>query len=74
MIHLEDFSFVSIDVEGGNWELLQALIEFRGMPKLRAICVEADDKRSEMRSLLNSRGFYEIYSSQENLVMGRDLP
>lgn len=64
------FDFVNLDVEGRNWELLQALplAEWR----TRVICVEYENKPDEMLSLCAAAGLGRlVYRSAENLVIAR---
>ena len=62
-----DFDFISLDVEGGNWDMLQ-LLPFDKLTNLKCICVEYDSFYRECIDLLRSNGFIQVYRSGENIV------
>lgn len=71
---LEEFTppygFVNIDVEGGNWELLQSVpIEHFGA---EMFCVEYDDHYYDMLDYFRARGYSEVYKSSENIIVKKD--
>lgn len=61
----DEFDFISLDVEGTNWELLQTI----NLEKVRLLCIEHDEKIPEI--LEYAQGFTEIYRNGENLILGR---
>lgn len=67
--HGTEFDFVGIDVEGINWELFCQFDWTRWRP--RCVCIEYDDKKTEMESVLTSHGYRTVYVSPENIVAMR---
>ena len=61
------FDFVSIDSEGTSAELLYRLLELGKCPK--CICVEHDERTTEILSKVTPMGYACIYVSGENLVL-----
>lgn len=67
-----DFDFISLDVEGTNWALFNAL-PFAQLKKLRLICVEYDLHSARMLELIEPYGFKQIAVNGENLILGRSI-
>lgn len=65
-----NFDFMNLDIEGTNWKVLQC-IPIDKIPNLRAVCIEYDDKHTEVKSLFMKRGFRCIYQSSENIFLGK---
>lgn len=63
-----DFHFISLDVEGTNFEVF-SLLPFEGLHNLMAICVEHDGKIQQMLSLTEKFGFKELFRNSENLML-----
>lgn len=64
-----EFDFVGLDVEGINWDLFCQFDWTRWRP--RCVCIEYDDKRSEIERILQSHGYSVVYVSAENIVAVR---
>lgn len=65
-----DFQFVSLDVEGTNWKLLQTLP--LDIMKTELICVEYDSHKSEVINYCSAFGLTKILASNgENLIIGK---
>jgi len=64
------YDFVSLDIEGANWEILQTLpVESMGTSLL---CVEVDERRKDMVAWASDHGFdLVVYESYENLIVGK---
>jgi len=63
------FDFVSIDVEGGSWELLKSIDWALFGASL--ICVEHDGARAEIRAAAARYGFDVVYETEENIMLGK---
>jgi len=64
-----DFDFINLDVEGLNWEIFQQF-DWK-VWKASVVCIEYDDKRNEIRAILEHNGFRVAYMSGENIVAVR---
>lgn len=64
-----DFDFINLDVEGLNWDIFRQFDW--SVWKASVVCVEYDDKRDEMRAVLERNGFRVAYMSPENIVAVR---
>jgi FkbM family methyltransferase len=64
-----DFDFVSLDAEGTSVDLLRRLFEMGKRPK--CVCVEHDDRMSEVMEASCPLGYACVYVSGENLVLVR---
>ena len=64
------YAFVNLDVEGGNWDLLQQLpLQAMGT---RLICVEYDNKLEAMKTWLAQQGYRQVlHFNGTNLIVGR---
>ncbi len=63
-----DFSFISIDIEGGNVDLLKDLdLFFADM-----VCIEHDRAFNEILECAAKFELHEIYRSNENMILARD--
>lgn len=67
-----DFDFISLDVEGNNFEVLKS-IPFDKLSKLRLICVEYDGQAEAMTKYLEPFGFQLIHRTGENIILKRSL-
>lgn len=65
-----DFSFISLDVEGTNFEIFQQF-PFKKLKKTKMICVEFDYKADDVLKLVKSYGFREYHQTAENLLLTR---
>lgn len=63
--------FMSIDIEGSNFEVLRAIDFLRFRPFV--ICVERNASLAEHEKLLNPFGYEMVYSNNDNLMFGRDI-
>jgi FkbM family methyltransferase len=66
-----DFNFISIDVEGANWEILQS-IPFGWLSFLNLLCIEFDDKSKEMERFMKDKGFGLIFRNGENMIFKKN--
>lgn len=64
-----NFDFLNLDVEGLNWEVFQQL-DFSKW-KFNTVCIEYDDKLTEICLRLERAGFRLVYISIENVVAVR---
>jgi FkbM family methyltransferase len=64
-----DYDFLNLDVEGVNWDVLTQF-DFTKW-KFNTLCIEYDDKLTEMTRFLESYGFRIVYISPENIVAVR---
>lgn len=64
-----EFDFVSIDAEGVSVDLMQRILALKHYP--RCMCVEHDDRTSEIISGVTPLGYHIVYGNGENLVMVR---
>jgi len=60
------YDFVNIDVEGGNWQLLQQFPISAMDAEL--VCVEYEDRAVEMVEWLKDHGYEVIHRTTENLI------
>jgi FkbM family methyltransferase len=65
-----NYDFINIDVEGGNWELFQAL-PFSKLSAVKVICVEHEYHFLDMSALGKEHGFHPVHSNRENLILSR---
>lgn len=65
-----DFDFVTIDTEGTNMEILEAM-PWQDMHEVRMICVEYDGKHEQMKRHVEQFGFNLIHRNGENLIFNR---
>lgn len=63
-----NFDFINIDVENKNFELFRG-IDFNNLPRLKAICIEHDNKIKQMTSMAESFGFKIINQNAENIFL-----
>jgi FkbM family methyltransferase len=63
------FDFVSIDAEGMSGDLMHRLFALGQFP--RCICVEHDERTTELLSAATSNGYACTYANGENLVLVR---
>ena len=68
--HFGEASFISLDVEGENWPVFQA-IPFASWPGLRMVCVEHDKRDKEMAAHASAYGFSVIAKNPENLILAK---
>jgi len=67
-----DFAFVSIDVEGTNFDLFCAMPWLHlSLCGLRAVCVEHEGRHAAMAEVLAPVGFAQVHLNAENLIMAR---
>lgn len=66
--HGKDIDFLSLDVEGINYEIFQ-IIPDSFFERLKCICIEHDDKYNEIEQKLIPFGFSKVYFNAENLIM-----
>ena len=62
-----DFDFISIDVEGINWQLLSAMPGWM-FDKCRMVCIEYDSHMNAITELMVKYGFKIIHRNGENLI------
>lgn len=62
-----NFDFISIDVEGTNWNLLKALPN-ELLENAKMICIEYDNWMTAMKDYLSPFGFKVIHQNGENLI------
>lgn len=67
-----DYDFVTIDVEGTNLDILQAM-PWGDMPKVQMVCVEYDNKAPQMTDFMTQFGFYLVHRNGENLIFKRNI-
>lgn len=63
------YDFLSLDVEGTNYELFCAF-NLRGLGA-RLVCVEYQDKLAEVESLSRAQGYQRIHLTHENVLLAR---
>lgn len=61
------FDFITIDVEGTNWEILKALPN-EVLESARMVCIEYDQWMTAMKNYLSPFGFKVIHQNGENLI------
>jgi hypothetical protein len=61
------FDFVSIDAEGESGDLMHRLFNLGHFP--RCICVEHDERTTELLSVATANGYSCTYANGENLVL-----
>lgn len=66
--HGQNIDFLSLDVEGINYEIFQ-MIPDSFFERLKCICIEHDDKYNEIEQKLITFGFSKVYFNAENLIM-----
>jgi len=69
-----DFDFISIDVEGVDYELMKT-IPFDSMPKLSMFCIEfcKSNDLSDMIKLGETHNFTTLVTTKQNLIMIKEL-
>lgn len=67
----DDFRFVSIDTEGQNLELVQAM-PWGALKQCRLICVEHDGQPDRMLAQLQPLRYRELTRNPENILLIRD--
>ena len=65
-----DFSFISLDVEGTNLEIIRQF-PFEKLKKTKMLCVEFDYKDNEILKLVKPYRFREYHRTAENLLLVR---
>jgi FkbM family methyltransferase len=63
-----DFDFINLDVEGMNYELFLT-IPFEKLTNLSMLCIEHDNKISEILDKMKCYGFRELVRNPENLIL-----
>jgi FkbM family methyltransferase len=63
------YDVLNLDVEGINWDIFQQFDWSKW--KFNVVCIEYDNKLSEMKTVLESAGFRLVYISPENIVAVR---
>ena len=66
----EGVEFLSLDVEGDNYHLF-SLIPDNFLKQIRCICIEHDDRHTEILARLIPFGFSELHRNGENLIIGK---
>lgn len=61
------YDFITIDVEGTNWEILKALPN-EVLESARMVCIEYDQWMTAMKNYLSPFGFKVIHQNGENLI------
>lgn len=64
-----NYDFLNLDVEGVNWDVLTQF-DFSKW-KFNTLCIEYDDKLTEVTRFIESYGFRIVYISPENVVATR---
>lgn len=65
------FHFINLDVEGQSAELFMEL-PFKELPSVRCICVEHDNKITDLLEKAAPFGFRTLMSNSENLILIRN--
>lgn len=65
-----DFDFLSLDVEGLNYEILMAM-PYALLSSVQMICIEYDDKMQELTDYITSFGFKVVHRNAENLIFAK---
>ena len=66
-----DFKFISIDVEGANWELFKHL-PFTLLDELQLLCIEYDKHLDLIKMFAYEFGFEPIFQNAENVILKRN--
>jgi len=64
-----DFSFLNLDVEGLNLELMK-MLPIKKMPNLKLVCIEHDGERDKVLSYFGP-DWKELLYNPENIILGR---
>lgn len=65
-----DFDFISLDVEGMDFELLRSM-DFSRLAATKMLCVEQKNSESGMEEYLSKFGFVKVHQTEENLLVAR---
>ncbi len=65
-----EFDFVSIDVEGGNWDLVVSVDWKTFRPEM--VCVETDGRFGALATVFECHGYREVHRTAENLIVARE--
>lgn len=65
----EKFQFINIDTEGFGIEILEQ-IPFEELD-VKMVCIEFDDKLTQISDFLSSKGFKKLHQTPENLIFVR---
>jgi len=65
-----NFDFINLDVESLNMDIFYQF-DFNLLKNLKLICIEHDNKISEIINTLSSYGFTEITRNGENIILGK---
>jgi FkbM family methyltransferase len=63
------FDFISIDVEGADWDVISQIDLNETETKL--VCIEYIYNRNEIANYLNSFGFHTIFINESNIIAGK---
>ena len=66
-----DFNFVSLDVEGTNWNVFSQF-PFNKLEKTKMICVEYEHYQNEILKLVKPYRYKLLHRTTENLLLIRD--
>lgn len=66
----DDYDFITIDVEGGNIDLLEQ-IPARVYEEIRLFCIEHDSQQQKIQDHLAKYGFKKIHQTAENIILGK---
>jgi len=69
-IPFNEFDFVSLDIEGTNYEVFVEMMKAAHTIN-KAMCIEFDDKRMEVEALALVNGFRLVHETSENLILVR---
>jgi len=65
-----DFDFVSLDVEGGNWDLTVSVDWTTFRPEM--VCAETDGRFDDLVEFFKGKGYREVHRTNENLIVVRE--
>jgi len=65
-----DFNFISLDVEGTNFEIISKF-PFDKLQATKMICVEFDHQQKAITELMSPFGYVLLHRTSENLIMTR---
>lgn len=68
--HGMDIDFLSLDVEGTNWEIFNLLSD-AFLTRLKMICIEHDNRNHDIMGRLEPLGFVQIALNGENLIAAK---
>lgn len=64
------WSFINIDVEGGNLDLVKA-IQWNALTDCKMVCIEYDNDLNTIQNIMTGHGFSLVHLNGTNVIMGR---